>query len=143
MVMSNASDREKIRQEKLERMQQDNVGNSTDSSDASGSAPAEPIHVNGGEELQSVADQYDVVLVDCYADWCGPCKMIEPIVEQIAADTSAAVAKVDIDVNQQLAAQLGVRGVPTLFLYADGKQVEQLVGVQDETRLRELIERHS
>ncbi|TQR21944.1 hypothetical protein C9J85_19490 [Haloferax sp. wsp5] len=74
----------------------------------------------------AVAD--DVVLVDFYADWCGPCKQLEPAVERIAAGTAATVAKVDIDANQQLAAKYGVRSVPTLLLFVDGEPVERLVG---------------
>jgi len=82
-------------------------------------------------------------LVDFYADWCGPCQMLEPVVESIAADTDATVAKVDVDANRGLAAEYGVRGVPTLLLFADGEPVERLVGMQDESRLRSAIEEHA
>ena len=78
--------------------------------------------------------------MDFYADWCGPCKQLEPIVERIAAGTAATVAKVDIDANQQLAAKYGVRSVPTLLLFADGGPVERLVGMQQEPQLRSLVE---
>jgi len=83
-----------------------------------------------------------VVLVDFYADWCGPCQMLEPIVESIAAETDAAVAKVDVDANQQLAAQYGVRGVPTLVLFAGGEKVQEMVGVQQKEALVAAIEQH-
>ncbi|MCL7419076.1 MAG: thioredoxin, partial [Halalkalicoccus sp.] len=86
---------------------------------------------------------YDVVLTDFYADWCGPCQMLEPIIETIAAESDAAVAKVNIDANQQLAAAYGVRGVPTLVLFADGTQAEEIVGMQGEGQLRSLIERYT
>jgi len=82
-------------------------------------------------------------LVDFYADWCGPCQMLEPVVESIAADTDATVAKVDVDANQGLAAEYGVRGVPTLVLFADGEPAERLVGMQDEARLRSAIEEYA
>lgn len=103
--------------------------------------PDEPIDVSGGE-LSGLVEEHDVVLVDFYADWCGPCKQLAPIVESVAERTDAAVAKVDIDANQQLAAEYSVRSVPTLVLFADGDLVEQLVGVQQEGRLVELIERY-
>jgi thioredoxin 1 len=112
-------------------------------SEASTEAPAEPVHVDGESELDSLAAEHDVVLADFYADWCGPCKMLEPIVESLAADTGAAVAKVDVDANQQLAAAYGVRGVPTLVLFAGGEQVEEIVGVQGEDQLRSLIEQYA
>lgn len=112
-------------------------------SETSTGTPTEPIHINGQADLDEVVRDYDVVLTDFYADWCGPCQMLEPIVETIAAETAATVAKVDIDANQQLAAAYGVRGVPTLVLFADGEQAEKVVGTQGEDQLRSLIERYT
>jgi thioredoxin 1 len=106
-------------------------------------APTEPIHVDGQDDLDAVVDDYDVVLTDFYADWCGPCKMLEPIVETLAAETDAAVAKVDVDASQQLAAAYGVQGVPTLVLFSGGEAVETIVGVQGEDQLRALVEQHT
>jgi thioredoxin 1 len=104
---------------------------------------SEPIHIDGKADLDDVVANHDVVLADFYADWCGPCQMLEPVVETIAAETAAAVAKVDVDANQPLAGAYGVRGVPTLVLFADGEQVEEIVGVQSEAQLRSLIERYA
>ena len=106
-------------------------------------APAEPVHVDSESHLQELTSQYDVVLVDYYADWCGPCQMLEPIVKQIAAETTAAVAKVDVDEHPHLAQQAGVRGVPTLVFFVDGRQEERLVGMQDQATLARLVERYS
>ena len=103
----------------------------------------EPQYVDGTADLDALVAENDVVLTDFYADWCGPCQMIEPIVERLAAETDAAVAKVDVDANQQLASAYGVRGVPTLVLFADGEQVEEIVGLQGEEQLRSLIERYT
>ena len=105
-------------------------------------APAEPIYVDGQDHLTEIVDRYDVVLVDCYADWCGPCQMLDPTIEALAAETDAAVAKVDVDAYPHIAQKLGARGVPTLVLYADGRPAERLVGVQDRATLEELIESH-
>jgi len=69
--------------------------------------------------------------------------MLEPIVETLAAEAGATVAKVDVDANQQLAQSYGVRGVPTLILFADGEQVEEVVGLEDEEALRALIESYA
>ncbi len=108
-------------------------------SDADATTPREPAQIDGQSELDEFVSDNDVVLVDFYADWCGPCKMLEPVVETLAAETDAAVAKVDVDENQPLAQQYGVRGVPTLVLFADGMQVEEVVGVQSEEQLRSLV----
>jgi len=114
----------------------------TDMSSDDGEAPAEPIKIGSKEELDEVVDSYDVVLTDFYADWCGPCKMIAPVVADLAAETDAAVAKVDVDANQHLASEYGVRGVPTLVLFADGESVEEVVGAQPKEQLEALIEQY-
>jgi len=103
----------------------------------------EPVYVDGQDHLDTVVAENDVVLTDFYADWCGPCKMIEPILEDIAAETDATIAKVDVDAHQPLAAEYGVRGVPTLVLFADGEQAEQHVGALPEARMRELVEEYT
>ncbi|MFB6170247.1 MAG: thioredoxin [Haloarculaceae archaeon] len=100
----------------------------------------EPVYVDGQAELDAVVGDHDVVLVDFYADWCGPCKMLEPIVADLAAETDAVVAKVDVDANQQLAAQFGVRGVPTVVLFAGGEAVDEMVGVRDKSFYADRIE---
>jgi len=107
------------------------------------SSPDDPLHIDGQTNLETAVSDYDVVLTDFHADWCGPCKMLEPTVESIAAETDAAVAKVDVDANQQLAAEYGVRGVPTLVLFAAGEQVEEVVGVQSEDQLRSLVDSYT
>jgi len=106
-------------------------------------SPSEPIHVSGVDDLDTAVGQYDVVLVDFYADWCGPCKMLAPTVEALAAETDAAVAKVDVDANQSLAQQYGVQGVPTLVLFADGQQVETMVGVQGKDALEATLAQYA
>nr|WP_079991535.1 thioredoxin [Halobaculum gomorrense] len=103
----------------------------------------ESIYINGDAELSDTVAEYDLVLANFYADWCGPCQMLAPVVETIAAETSATVAKIDIDTNQQLAAEYGVRGVPTLVLFDDGQLAERLVGMQDEAKLRSVVEAHA
>ncbi|RLM59197.1 thioredoxin [Halobellus sp. Atlit-31R] len=134
---------DEIREKKREQLESQ-LGDDGDAEEAdeSATAPSEPVHVHGTSELQETASKYDVVLVDFYADWCGPCKMLEPTVKSLAQSTDAAVAKVDIDQNQQLAQQYQVRGVPTLLLFSDGEPVEQVVGVRDESTLRSLIEQY-
>ncbi|MCU4801733.1 thioredoxin [Halobacteria archaeon HArc-gm2] len=132
---------EEIRQQKIEELR-DQTGDADGESTAE-SAPAEPVPVNGAAELNDVVGNHDVVLADFYADWCGPCQMLEPVVESIAAETAATVVKVDVDANQRLASEYGVRGVPTLVLFADGEPAERLVGMQDEAQLRTTVENYA
>ena len=136
-------ERERIRERKKRELQQ-RLENGDDLSepDTEAESPDEPIEIEGQEHLQDVVDAHSVVLVDCYADWCGPCQMLEPTIDALAAETDAAVAKVDVDANQRLAGQLGARGVPTLVLYADGQPVERMMGAQDKATLEGLIAQH-
>ncbi|MFP4626985.1 MAG: thioredoxin [Natronomonas sp.] len=135
--MSDDTTIDEIRERKLEQLRENAQGGTQQQN------RTEPVHIGSGAELDSLVADEDVVLADFYADWCGPCKMLEPIVQSIAETTPATVAKVDVDANQQLAAQYGVRGVPTMVLFAGGETAERLVGVQDESRLRQLIDRYA
>ena len=76
------------------------------------------------------------VLVDFWADWCGPCKMIAPALEEISEEMSGIeVVKVNIDENPDLAAQFGVRSIPTLMLFKDGEQASVQVGAAPKSKL--------
>jgi thioredoxin 1 len=137
------SERDEIRRRKAEQLQRDLAADDADDAATDADDRSEPVHVTGQDHLQALIDEGGVVLADFYADWCGPCQMLEPIVEEIAAETAATVAKVDVDEHQRLAQQYRVQGVPTMYLFADGESVEQMVGVRDKSQLVSLIERHA
>jgi thioredoxin 1 len=103
----------------------------------------EPVHVEGPEQFETYVAENPVVLVDYHADWCGPCKMLEPTVAELAAETDVLVLKVDIDELTPLAQERGIRSVPTLEFYADGEMAERLVGVQSRDDLARVIDRLS
>ncbi len=83
-----------------------------------------------------------VVLVDFWAPWCGPCRMQLPILEEVASRVAgqAVIAKVNVDEAQELAGRFGIRSIPTLLLFKDGKQVKEFVGTQSRAVLMSAIE---
>ena len=84
------------------------------------------------------------VLVDFWAAWCGPCKMIAPIVEELATEYEGKVkiGKVDVDNHQKIAMQYGIRSIPTLLMFNGGKVVEQIVGAAPKKMLVEKLSKH-
>ena len=140
--MSDSDDIDALRARRREELLQQADGGTAQpaAGGADTATPTEPIHVESPDHLDRLAAEHRIVLADFYADWCGPCKMLEPTVAELAAKTEAAVAKVDVDAMPGLAQELGVRGVPSLFLYVDGEPVKRLVGVQDYGTLADLVE---
>ena len=87
-------------------------------------------HFDGPTFEADVLQSSQPVVVDFYAEWCGPCRMMSPLVEQLAGEYAGQVVigKLDVDVNQEIAIRYGVMGIPTLGLFRDGKMVDRLVG---------------
>jgi thioredoxin 1 len=103
-----------------------------------------PVEVGDSNFQQEVLDSDKPVLVDFWATWCGPCKMIAPVVEQVADEYEGRlkVAKVDVDQNQATARQYGVMSIPTMVVFKGGKAVERVVGFTPKANLIKAIEPH-
>ncbi|MCI8526111.1 MAG: thioredoxin [Oscillospiraceae bacterium] len=98
------------------------------------------LHLKEADFDQTIAQ--GVTLVDFWADWCGPCKMLAPVIDALAARYAgkAQVAKVNIDEEMGLATRFGIMSIPTLLLFRDGKLEQQTVGVQPEDALAHLLD---
>lgn len=97
------------------------------------------------DNFQSEVIKSDIpVLVDFWATWCGPCKMIAPVISEIAEELTGKikVGKVNVDENQTLAANYGIRSIPTLIVFKGGKSVEQIIGAQPKNAILETIKKH-
>lgn len=96
-------------------------------------------HLNDSNFAQKI--QSGVTLVDFFATWCGPCRMLGPTIEELGAesDGSFAVYKVDIDECEDIAMDYGIMSVPTMIIFKDGLEAERLVGVQPKTAILETI----
>jgi thioredoxin 1 len=81
-----------------------------------------------------------VTLVDFWAPWCGPCKMLGPVIDQLADENNdVTIGKVNVDDNTDLAVQYGIRGIPTILFFKDGQMVDKIVGIKSKADLQEKI----
>lgn len=103
-----------------------------------------PIVVDDNNFQTEVIKSELPVLVDFWAIWCGPCKMIAPVIEELAKeyDGKLKVAKIDVDSNPQTSMQYGIRSIPTLFIFKGGQVVEQMVGALPKRQLVDKITQH-
>jgi thioredoxin len=99
-------------------------------------------HVNAGNFNEKVLQSNVPVLVDFYAEWCGPCKALAPVLEEVAQETSGVkIVKVNVDENYELATRYGIQSIPSLFVFNNSQIVKQHVGLANKQGLKQLLAR--
>ncbi len=95
------------------------------------------------KDFNNIIENNDIVLVDFWAPWCSPCRMIAPTIEELETEYAdkAIIAKLNTDENQEIAAQNKVRSIPTIILFQNGKEVDRIVGVQSKLYLSEKLDK--
>jgi thioredoxin 1 len=100
------------------------------------------VHITDDNFEKEVLESTEPVLIDFWAVWCGPCRMIAPVVEELASEYAgkAKIGKLDVDSNPMVASKYGIRSIPTLLIFKDGKVVEQIVGAVPKQKLVSALE---
>lgn len=100
--------------------------------------------INAAQFAADVEEGAGVTLVDFYADWCGPCKMITPVLEQLAEEYEGKlnIVKINADEESDVLAKYGVRGLPTMMVFKDGQSVDVTVGAQPYPAIKAMLEKH-
>jgi len=107
-----------------------------------GNSKSLEVEVNGNNFQQEVLESSIPVLVDFWASWCMPCRMLAPTIEKLAEENQGKlkVCKLNTDENQNIAAQYGIQGIPTLIIFKEGKEVGRTVGVMSKEKLQEKLD---
>lgn len=105
---------------------------------------AQPIHLTDASFEQEVIKSNIPVLIDFWAAWCGPCRMIAPVIDELANDYAgkAKICKLDVDNNQQTAMQFGIRSIPTILIFKGGEVVDTIVGAVPKEQILNKLKSH-
>ena len=131
---------ERIKRDKMRKM----LGNRTsgDQKHKHHSNPAGKVIDLTDETFMKYIEENRIAVIDCWAPWCGPCKMIAPLMEEFATEYEGKIkiGKVDVDNNQNIAVQFGIRSIPTVLFFKKGKVVDRVIGAYPKSHFQEKID---
>ncbi len=130
----------KIKKKKLEQLKNRYMKGEKNMNEEMPDIPIEMSDADINEHIQ----KYDLVVVDCWAPWCGPCRMIHPIVEELAKEKHGEIVfgKLNVDNNQKTAMKYQIMSIPSLLIFKDGKLVDKIVGAMPKGILKPKIEQY-
>jgi thioredoxin 1 len=130
---------DEIRKKKMEKIMSD----LSKTPEPKANLPDEPIVITD-ETVESAASQYPLLILDCWAEWCGPCRMIAPILEELARELSGKVVigKLNVDQNMATANKYRISAIPTLLVFKDGKLIDKMVGAYPKATLAAKIQKY-
>jgi len=142
--MENRKDEEleSIKKRKLEEMMRGIFGR-TEKAEPTLKASGKPLDLTDAT-FKKFTEDNPLVVVDCWAPWCGPCRFVSPVVEELARDYEGRIAfgKLNVDQNNRVAIQYGIMSIPTLLVFKNGKLIDQIVGAMPRQRLEPRITRY-
>ncbi|MGL4981177.1 MAG: thioredoxin [Fusobacteriaceae bacterium] len=100
------------------------------------------INLNINNFESEVKNSKELVVVDFWAEWCGPCKMLAPILEEIVAETSYKICKIDVDKNSELSSDHKIKSIPTILIFKNGEKIDQLVGFKSKDELLQILSQY-
>ena len=100
------------------------------------------IHLSVDSFKSEVLEEKGLVLVDFWASWCGPCKMLGPILDELSDEVTTKITKVNVDDYPNIAADYGIRSIPTMIIFKEGEKVEQLIGLMQKGAIKEKLENY-
>jgi thioredoxin 1 len=129
--------------DELERIKRKKLRDMLEKMSRGGNKVSEPIKINENN-FKKVLSENENVVVDFWAEWCGPCRIVAPVLEELAKEYAGTVviAKLNTDENQALAARFGISAIPTLIFFKKGKPVDQIVGAFPKSELKRWIDRN-
>ncbi len=96
-------------------------------------------HINDEEYNEKVLNSKGIVLLDFFATWCGPCRMLSPVLEDVESENDVVVYKMDVDENQKTPREFGVMSIPTVCVFKDGKFINKFTGFRQKEEIEEII----
>ena len=134
---------ERIKLKKMQEIMGKARVSASESQQSGGEWPAAPIEVTDAT-FKEVVQRYPLMVVDCWAAWCGPCRMVAPVLEELARDYKGKIVfgKLNVDLNREVASEYGIMSIPTLLIFKGGQLVDQVIGAMPRSMLEPKITRH-